>query len=295
MARLAAANALLVRLIVAGQRPGCRARQDLPWLQISAPRASSAGRPAHSRSPLIHNYWIRQHGIDGDYRKEAVPPEEFADFIAHLAEHGYVGANVTLPHKEAALALSSRTSAPGGRRRQHAVVSRAAPCARPTPTSRASSPISTPPRRDGIAVRRSAVVLGAGGSARAVVFGLIERGVGAHPCRQPHAERAQALHERFGAAVHAGRLGARSPACSRGAGLLVNTTSLGMNGPAAARPRCRPAARRRGGGRPGLCAAGNAAAGRGARARPAHRRRPRHAAAPGGARLFDCGSACVRR
>jgi len=65
------------------------------------------GWPAgHSRSPIIHNYWIKQHGIAGEYRKEAVPPEEFAAFVASLGERGYVGANVTIPHKEAALALS---------------------------------------------------------------------------------------------------------------------------------------------------------------------------------------------
>src|ERR1700757_2080305 len=61
---------------------------------------------AHSRSPLIHNYWIRQHGLNAEYRREAVPAEKFADFIAHLAERGYVGASVTVPHKETALRLS---------------------------------------------------------------------------------------------------------------------------------------------------------------------------------------------
>src|ERR1700752_4824575 len=60
----------------------------------------------HSRSPLIHNYWIKQHGLDAEYRREAVAPEQFGDFITHLVERGYVGANVTVPHKEASLALS---------------------------------------------------------------------------------------------------------------------------------------------------------------------------------------------
>ena len=59
----------------------------------------------HSRSPLIHNYWIKQHGLDAEYRREAVGPEQFTDFITHLAARGYVGANVTVPHKEAALAI----------------------------------------------------------------------------------------------------------------------------------------------------------------------------------------------
>jgi shikimate 5-dehydrogenase len=51
----------------------------------------------HSRSPLIHNYWIKEHGLDAEYGREAVPPDQFADFIAHLAERGYVGAKVTVP------------------------------------------------------------------------------------------------------------------------------------------------------------------------------------------------------
>ena len=60
----------------------------------------------HSRSPLIHNYWLKHYGIAGEYRREAVPREEFASFVNHLPARGYVGANVTVPHKEAALALS---------------------------------------------------------------------------------------------------------------------------------------------------------------------------------------------
>src|SRR6266699_1528688 len=60
----------------------------------------------HSRSPLIHNYWIRQLSLSAEYRREAVPADGFADFVAHLADRGYVGASVTVPHKEAALRLS---------------------------------------------------------------------------------------------------------------------------------------------------------------------------------------------
>ena len=60
----------------------------------------------HSRSPLIHNYWLEHYGIAGEYRREAVPPDRFGAFVASLAARGYAGANVTVPHKEAALALS---------------------------------------------------------------------------------------------------------------------------------------------------------------------------------------------
>ena len=74
---------------------------------VAARNACVIGWPAaHSRSPLIHNYWIKQHGLGGEYRRESVAPETFADFVRALAERGYVGANVTIPHKEAALALS---------------------------------------------------------------------------------------------------------------------------------------------------------------------------------------------
>src|SRR5688500_7757138 len=71
------------------------------------PAACLIGWPAaHSRSPLIHHYWLRTLGIEGGYVIEAVPPDEFKDFVFRLSLRGFVGANVTLPHKEQALALS---------------------------------------------------------------------------------------------------------------------------------------------------------------------------------------------
>src|SRR6185437_9357851 len=60
----------------------------------------------HSRSPLIHNYWIKQHKLNAEYRREAVPPDKFAAFVENLRGNGYIGANITVPHKEAALAAS---------------------------------------------------------------------------------------------------------------------------------------------------------------------------------------------
>ena len=73
----------------------------------TAPAACLIGWPAaHSRSPVIHHHWLRKLGIEGGYSIEAVPPEEFAEFVLNLSHHGFVGANVTIPHKERALALS---------------------------------------------------------------------------------------------------------------------------------------------------------------------------------------------
>ena len=74
---------------------------------MSARAACVIGWPVrHSRSPAIHGHWIEQYGLDAAYRREEIAPEAFGDFIAHLAERGYVGANITIPHKEAALAAS---------------------------------------------------------------------------------------------------------------------------------------------------------------------------------------------
>jgi len=188
------------------------------------------GWPAgHSRSPLIHNYWIKQHGLAGEYRKEPVPPEEFAAFLAHMDERGYVGANITIPHKEAALALTTadaRASAVGAAN----AIWRDGRVLKSTNTDvegfLGNLDAAARGWDKGLT---TAVVLGAGGSARAVVYGLIERGVGRIHVVNRTLARAEALRQRFGAAVRpaswedaAGLLGE--------AGLLVNSTSLGMKG-----------------------------------------------------------------
>jgi shikimate dehydrogenase len=188
------------------------------------------GWPAgHSRSPIIHNYWIRQHGIAGEYRKEPVPPEEFAAFLAGMGERGYVGANITIPHKEAALALSSpdeRAKAVGAAN----TLWRDGATLRSTNTDvegfLGNLDAAAPGWDRGL---QDVVVLGAGGSARAVVFGLIERGAKRIHLVNRTLERAQALRERFGVAVVSAPWD-DAPALLGRARLLVNTTSLGMNG-----------------------------------------------------------------
>lgn len=184
---------------------------------------------AHSRSPLIHNYWIEQHGLDAEYRREAVPPENFADFTCDLRTHGYVGANVTVPHKEAAMALS----VPDDRARAVGAANTlwyTDGALRSTNTDvtgfLANLDSATPGWDRGL---ETAVVLGAGGGARAVIFALLSRDVQRIFVINRTLERAQALQAQFGARVKAagwneitGLLG--------GAGLLVNTTTLGMTG-----------------------------------------------------------------
>ena len=72
----------------------------------SGRKAFICGHPiSHSRSPIIHNYWLKQLGIAGNYTAIDVAPETFPQFISGLNEAGLVGGNVTIPHKEAACAL----------------------------------------------------------------------------------------------------------------------------------------------------------------------------------------------
>jgi len=183
----------------------------------------------HSRSPMIHNYWIKQHKLDAEYRKEGVPPDQLADFVTHLRGRGYVGANVSVPHKQAVMALTKPDERANG--------VGAANCLwyegetlRSTNTDVegfiGNLDIAAPGWDRGL---ENAVVLGAGGGARAVVFGLLARGASRVTVINRTPARAKELKKKFGAKIQlaewkeiSGLLG--------GAGLLVNCTTLGMQG-----------------------------------------------------------------
>lgn len=183
---------------------------------------------AHSRSPLIHHYWLRQLGIEGGYSIEAVPPEGFAEFVLHLKTHGYVGANVTIPHKERALQLTE----PDERARAVGAANTLyydGDLLRSTNTDIEGFIGNLDASAPGWDRFPHAVVLGAGGSSRAVVFGLLERGVQRIALANRSIERAEALRDLFGDRV-VPIAWSDIPAALPGAGLLVNTTSLGMKG-----------------------------------------------------------------
>jgi shikimate dehydrogenase len=194
------------------------------------PRAACLiGWPAaHSRSPLIHHYWLRTLGIEGGYNIEAVPPEGFAEFVLRLSAHGFVGANVTLPHKERALALS----VPDARARRVGAANTLwyeGGELRSTNTDIEGFTDNLDACAPGWNKIDDALVLGAGGSSRAVVFGLVERGVKRVHLANRTPERARALADQFGETVHPIAWETIDEVLPR-AGLLVNTTSLGMHG-----------------------------------------------------------------
>ncbi|MCC6611026.1 MAG: shikimate dehydrogenase [Burkholderiales bacterium] len=196
----------------------------------SIPRACVMGHPvAHSRSPMIHGYWLKHLGIPGAYELEDVTPEDFDGFLLNLAAHGYVGGNVTVPHKEAAYRLVGRRDAAaeavgavntvwyedgalvGGNSDTHGFIA------------------NLDDRAPGWNVAGCrAVVLGAGGAARSAAYVLSERGVEVHLVNRTVA-RAVELAARFGPRVHAHGVDALGRLL-RGADLLVNCTSAGMVG-----------------------------------------------------------------
>jgi shikimate dehydrogenase len=182
----------------------------------------------HSRSPLIHNYWLQTYHIAGEYRREAVAPDQFGAFIETLAARGYAGANVTVPHKEAALALSK----PDDRARAVGAANTLwfdnGLCSTNTDVEGFLSNLDVcAPGWDSNLSKT--VVLGAGGAARAVIYGLLTRGAQSIVVVNRTASRATALRERFGDRLRVAswtELNAQIGA----AALLVNTTTLGMHG-----------------------------------------------------------------
>ncbi len=195
-------------------------------------RAFVVGHPiAQSRSPLIHGYWLSQHGIDGTYERVAVAPDAFAAFFRRLPDSGFAGGNVTIPHKEAAFALAdtltSRAEKIGA---VNTLVVGADGRVQGDNTDAPGFLAHLDARLgpDWPARAGTAVVLGAGGAARAVVVGLAERGLRIRVANRTRtrAEAVAALAPGHAAAIAWDAAARWLPET----GLLVNTTSLGMSG-----------------------------------------------------------------
>ena len=188
------------------------------------------GWPAkQSRSPKLHGYWIKRYNIDGDYRVAEIPPEEFPAFVQSLAKNGYVGGNVTMPHKEVAFALSEpdeRARAVGAANTLWLDNGKL----RATNTDVEGFIGALDANAPGWDRNTdTAIVLGAGGASRAVICGLIERGIKTIHVVNRTAAKAAAAKERFGSAVHPATWD-DVPRLLKGAKLLINASSLGMKG-----------------------------------------------------------------
>jgi shikimate dehydrogenase len=196
-----------------------------------SPRCFVIGHPiAHSRSPLIHGTWISQHGLAGSYERIDVPPAELPAFIARIRSGELTGGNVTVPHKEAVLPLldeiteTARTMGAantlwceGGRLHGDN-------------TDAAGFLGHLDDKAPGWQGRvETALLLGAGGAARAIAYGLKTRGVSRILIANRSAARASELVAALGAPLEAADWAARDALVAQ-ADLVVNTTSLGMKG-----------------------------------------------------------------
>ncbi len=195
-----------------------------------APRACVIGHHVtYSRSPMLHGYWLRQLGLPGSYGLVDIAPDDFPGFFRNMAGAGYVGGNITKPHKGAAFRLVD----------QH------------DPAAEAVGAVNTVWHENGRLIGGntdvpgylanldeqaagwdvaggSAVVVGAGGAASSVVHGLLDRGLRVAVVNRTFAH-AEALAARFGSRVSA-HSPSDLPRLLAGASLLTNTTLLGAAG-----------------------------------------------------------------
>lgn len=185
----------------------------------------------HSRSPTIHGYWLKRYGIEGSYTKRAVPPEEIERFLRSLAAEGLAGCNVTIPHKEAAFRLADECEASAtavGAANTLWLDAKGRLCAANTDTygfmAHLSHSAEDWSRRDA-----PVSILGAGGAARAIVYGFLEAGVAEIRVFNRSEARAETLARDFGPRVKVFPWDQRSRASTE-AVVLVNTTSVGLKG-----------------------------------------------------------------
>ncbi|MGH1456325.1 MAG: shikimate dehydrogenase [Alphaproteobacteria bacterium] len=189
------------------------------------------GHPiSHSKSPLIHNYWIQKYGLSGEYKAIDIAPDHLNEGIAALIDDGYTGFNVTVPHKIAIMDL----------------------CDELTPIAREIGAVNTVTIKDGKLygtntdaygfaqnIKESAtgwafdhgqaVVLGAGGAANAIMYALLAEGVPEIILTNRSREKAEALRTLSPEKITVVDWDARNDAFDD-ANLIVNTTALGMTG-----------------------------------------------------------------
>ncbi len=154
---------------------------------------------SHSRSPIIHGYWLKQYRIDGSYVRQPVEPENLVTFISNLHENGFAGCNVTLPHKEAVFRLVTPADASVERLQAvNTVYWRDGRCFG-TNTDGEGFINSLSAGAPQLQLRGArAVLLGAGGASVAIINALIENGVSEIAVANRSLEKAEALASRFG-------------------------------------------------------------------------------------------------
>lgn len=185
----------------------------------------------HSLSPRLHEHWLQRYGLDGAYVPMAVPPDRLGEALAGLRALGFKGCNITVPHKEAALALideADEATQAIGAVNTVTVTAEGRLAGRNTDgfgfleNLKAGAPAWDP-------ASGPAVVVGAGGAARAVLKALVDSGVPEIRLVNRTAGRAERAAAELGPGIRPVDWDAREAALE-GCALLVNTTTLGMTG-----------------------------------------------------------------
>jgi shikimate dehydrogenase len=179
---------------------------------------------------MIHGYWLKQHGIDGEYIRMPVEPDAAAAFFRDLGRHGFAGCNVTVPHKEAAFRAAARPDAAARsvKAANTLWLEDGVLCASNTDIYGFLTNLDRQaPGWDHIGL--AAAILGAGGAARGIIRGLLDRGIPHIRLANRTRERSETLAAEFGAAVSVFAWESRADMLTD-CGLLVNTTTLGMAG-----------------------------------------------------------------
>ena len=184
----------------------------------------------HSRSPLIHNYWIKLHKLDGLYERVAVEPKNLTEFIRNLGVNGYGGCNVTLPHKEAVLSAVDEYDLSASQTGSINTVFLKGKKIYGTSTDGQgflSNILSVHP--DFQLKSKTVFLIGAGGSAKAICQTLLREEVRVIYALNRTEQRINDLQKIFGTKIQPVASTGLSQ-CLAASDILINTTSLGMTG-----------------------------------------------------------------
>jgi shikimate dehydrogenase len=185
---------------------------------------------SHSRSPLIHNYWIKKYNVDGLYEKHAVQPGGLADFVGNFQSHGLSGCNVTVPHKETVVSMLANVDVEARRFGAVNTLYIKDGKLRGTSTDGEGFRAHLLKSHPSFEIKGSNItIIGAGGAAKAIIGILLDQGAREISIINRTADRAKNLQEQFGEKIKHSS-GNQVQAALKKCNLFINTTSLGMKG-----------------------------------------------------------------
>jgi len=184
----------------------------------------------HSRSPLIHNYWLKKYGINAVYEKKPVEPKDVLNFIANLAKSEFIGCNVTIPHKETVFEVIGEVDEIARRLGAVNTVYLKNGKVYGTNTDGEGFIASLHYSYPAFSLRgKTAIIIGAGGAAKAIIGALLDEGVGKIGIINRTRQRILGLQRQFGSQIFEINEATATDELGNCA-LLINTTSQGMHG-----------------------------------------------------------------